>query len=70
MAILLRDHIRSIPDFPKKGILFRDVTTLIKDKKAFKEAVDEMAKLCKDRKIDIVAAVEARGFIFGGNQSL
>lgn len=65
MAQLSR-YIRSIPDFPKKGILFRDVTTLIKNKKAFKRSVDEMAKFCKAKKIDMVVAVEARGFIFGG----
>ena len=59
-------YIRSIPDFPKKGILFRDVTTLIKNKKAFKQSVDEMAKIYKGKKIDMIAAVEARGFIFGG----
>jgi adenine phosphoribosyltransferase len=66
MAHKLSKYIRSIPDFPKKGILFRDVTTLIKNKKAFRSSVDEMAKFCKGKKIDIVAAVEARGFIFGG----
>jgi len=62
----LKDYIRTIPDFPKKGIMFRDVTTLIKDKKAFRLAVDRMANFCKAKKVDVVAAVEARGFIFGG----
>ena len=66
MALSLRKYVRSIPDFPKKGILFRDVTTLIKNKKAFKKSVDEMAKFCKSKKIDMIAGVEARGFIFGG----
>jgi adenine phosphoribosyltransferase len=62
----LKDYIRNIPDFPKPGILFRDITTLIKDKKAFKEAVDALVKKYKNKKIDKVAAVEARGFILGG----
>lgn len=62
---LLEASIRSIPDFPKPGVLFRDVTTLIKNKSAFKEAVDQLAKIYKGKKIDKVAGVEARGFIFG-----
>lgn len=66
MTQQLSKYIRNIPDFPKEGILFRDVTTLIKNKKAFKQSVDEMAKIYKGKKIDMVAAVEARGFIFGG----
>lgn len=62
----LKDCIRAIPDFPKPGILFRDITTLLKNSKAFKEAVDGLAKKYKNKKIDAVVAVEARGFIFGG----
>ncbi|MCX5694830.1 MAG: adenine phosphoribosyltransferase [Candidatus Omnitrophica bacterium] len=62
---LLEKSIRSIPDFPKKGILFRDVTTLIKDKAAFKKSVDLLAKRFKGKGIDKVVGVEARGFIFG-----
>ena len=62
----LSKYIRNIPDFPKEGILFRDVTTLIKNKKAFKQSIDALAKLCKGKKIDMVVGVEARGFIFGG----
>lgn len=64
----LAKSIRSIPDFPKPGILFRDITTLIKDKKAFKDAIDLIAKKFKKEKleIDYVVGVEARGFIFGG----
>jgi adenine phosphoribosyltransferase len=58
--------IRSIPDFPKAGILFRDITTLLKDKRAFKEAVNLIAAHYKNKKIDAVVAVEARGFILGG----
>lgn len=66
MAQPLSKYIRNIPNFPKEGILFRDVTTLIKNKTAFKRSVNEMAKICKGKKIDMVVAVEARGFIFGG----
>lgn len=62
----LAKSIRSIPDFPKPGILFRDITTLLKDKKAFKAAVDLIAKKFSAKKIDYVVGVEARGFIFGG----
>lgn len=61
-----KEFIRSIPDFPKPGILFRDITTLLKDKHAFKSAVDALAEEYKNKKIDKVVAVEARGFIFGG----
>jgi adenine phosphoribosyltransferase len=64
--INLKDYIRDIPDFPKPGILFRDITTLLKDKKAFKLAVDALSKKYKNKKIDAVVAVEARGFILGG----
>lgn len=62
----LKDYIRSIPDFPKPGILFRDITTLLKDKKAFKIAVNVLSNKYKNKKIDKVVAVEARGFILGG----
>jgi adenine phosphoribosyltransferase len=62
----LKDSIRSIPDFPKAGILFRDITTLLKDKSAFRRAVEDLAKKYKNKKIDLVVAVEARGFILGG----
>ena len=64
--ISLAGSIRSIPDFPKPGILFRDITTLLKDKKAFKQALDLLAKKFAKEKIDYVVGVEARGFIFGG----
>lgn len=66
MGETLSKYIRNIPDFPKKGIIFRDVTTLIKHKKAFRQSVDAMAQCVKGEKIDIVVGVEARGFIFGG----
>jgi len=58
--------IRDIPDFPKKGIIFKDITTLLSNKKAFKESVDGLARLLKGKKIDYIVAAESRGFIFGG----
>jgi len=61
----LKDHIRTIPDFPKEGILFRDITTLLQHKDAFKQTIDVLAKKYGRKKIDLIAAVEARGFIFG-----
>ena len=60
----LKDYIRSIPDYPKKGILFRDITTLIKNEKAFAESIDQIVKRSKKFKIDKVAAIESRGFVF------
>ncbi len=62
----LKSVIRNVPDFPKKGIVFRDITTLLADGKTFSRAVEEMIAPFQGRKIDCVAAVEARGFIFGG----
>jgi adenine phosphoribosyltransferase (EC 2.4.2.7) len=61
----LKKYIRTIVDFPKPGINFRDITTLIKDKEAFKKSVDLLANDFKKQNIDFVVAVEARGFIFG-----
>ena len=61
----LEHSIRNIPDFPKPGILFRDITTLLKDKKAFKLAVDEIVKKYENAKIDKVVGIESRGFILG-----
>jgi adenine phosphoribosyltransferase len=63
--INLSEHIRSIPDWPKKGILFRDITPLLGNPEAFTQAIDSLIEPYKDKKIDFVAAVEARGFIFG-----
>ena len=60
----LKDFIRSIPDYPKKGILFRDITTLIKDEKAFTESINQMIERSKKFKIDKIAAIESRGFVF------
>ncbi len=62
---LLEKSIRNIPNFPKPGILFRDLTTLIQNKAAFKKSIDLLAKKYKGKKIDKVVGVEARGFIFG-----
>ena len=60
----LKDYIRSIPDYPKKGILFRDITTLIKNEKAFSETIDQIVKLSANYKIDKISAIESRGFVF------
>ena len=60
----LKDYIRSIPDYPKKGILFRDITTLIKDEKAFTSCVDQIVERSKKFKFDKIAAIESRGFVF------
>jgi adenine phosphoribosyltransferase len=60
----LKNHIRSIPDYPKKGILFRDITTLIKDEKAFTDTIDQIIIKSKKYKIDKIAAIESRGFVF------
>ena len=61
----LKDHIRSIQDYPKKGILFRDITTLIKDEKAFAATIEKIIEQSKKYKIDKIAAIESRGFVFG-----
>ncbi len=61
----LKDFIRSIPDYPKKGILFRDITTLIKDEKAFAETIDQIVEKSKRFKFNKIAAIESRGFVFG-----
>ena len=60
----LKDFIRSIPDYPKKGILFRDITTLIKNEKAFAECINQIVERSKGYKIDKIAAIESRGFVF------
>ena len=60
----LKDFIRSIPDYPKKGILFRDITTLIKDEKAFRETINLIIERSKKVKFDKIAAIESRGFVF------
>ena len=62
----LAKQIRDVPDFPKKGILFKDITTLLKDPTAFRAAVDRLADRFADQKVDLVVGIESRGFIFGG----
>jgi len=62
----LQDAIRTIPDYPKPGIMFRDITTLLGDARAFRRAVDELVQPFAGQKVDKVAGIEARGFILGG----
>ena len=61
----LREHVRQVPDFPKKGILFLDVTTALKDAKSFELSMNFLYKTFKNEKIDYVAGMESRGFIYG-----
>ena len=65
----LKDYIRSIQDYPKKGILFRDITTLIKNEKAFKECINQIVERAKKFKVDKIAAIESRGFVFAATLS-
>ena len=60
----LKEYIRSIPDYPKKGILFRDITTLIKNEKAFAECINQIVEKSKNYQFDKIAAIESRGFVF------
>ena len=60
----LKDYIRSIKDYPKKGILFRDITTLIKNETAFEETINQIVERSKNYKVDKIAAIESRGFVF------
>ena len=60
----LKDYIRSIPDYPKKGILFRDITTLIKDENAFKDTINQIVERSKKFSFTKIAAIESRGFVF------
>ena len=60
----LKDYIRSIQDYPKKGILFRDITTLIKNEIAFEETINQIVERSKQFKVDKIAAIESRGFVF------
>jgi adenine phosphoribosyltransferase len=62
----LRDAVRTIPDYPKQGVMFRDITTLLGNARAFRRTVDELVQPWAGSKIDKVAGVEARGFILGG----
>ena len=60
----LKEYIRSIPDYPKKGILFRDITTLIKNSEAFNFSINKMVEISKDINFDKISAIESRGFVF------
>ena len=62
----LKAAIRDVPDFPKKGIVFKDITTLLKDPALFRRTIDLLAVLCGERTVDKVVAIESRGFILGG----
>ncbi|HEV8641143.1 MAG TPA: adenine phosphoribosyltransferase [Methylomirabilota bacterium] len=62
----LRAKIRDIKDFPTEGILFRDITTLLKDAPAFRYVIDQLAERYRNERVEVVVAVESRGFIFGG----
>ena len=66
MAEWIKSRVRTIPDYPKKGIMFRDITTLLQDPKGFRKAVDEMVFDFAGHKIDKVVGIDARGFILGG----
>jgi len=61
----LKEKIRDIPDFPKEGILFRDITTLLKDSESLNFVVEELFKRYQDKDIDFIAGIESRGFLFG-----
>ena len=65
----LKEYIRSIPDYPKKGILFRDITTLIKNEKAFAESINQLVERSKRYEFDKIAAIESRGFVFASAMS-
>src|SRR5262249_29938221 len=69
-SIDLREHIRDIPDFPKPGILFKDITPLLSHPEAFRDAIDRLTQAFADQNLDAVAAAEARGFIFGAPLAL
>lgn len=66
MTEWVRSRVRTIPDYPKKGVMFRDITTLLQDAHGFRKAVDEMVQPYAGKRIDKVAGIEARGFILGG----
>ena len=66
MEEYFKQKIRNVPDFPKKGIMFRDITTLLEDKESFKKSADALYDFSKDLHIDKVVGIDSRGFIFGG----
>jgi len=63
--VSMKDLIRTIPDYPKKGIKYRDITTLLKSNSGFQESIDRLTDYCEPLKPDLIAGVDARGFIFG-----
>lgn len=63
---MIKDLVRTIPDYPKAGIQFRDITTVLKDPRGFKAVIDEFTELYKDEKINLVVGIESRGFPMGG----
>lgn len=65
MKIDIRQHIRNVPDFPKKGIVFRDITTLLKDPLVLRATFKQLYEQCKELKVDKVVGIESRGYIFG-----
>jgi len=62
----IKSRIRTVPDWPKKGIMFRDITTLLKDPVGLKICIDEFIKRYKDKKVDVIVGIDSRGFILGG----
>lgn len=66
LAARLRTIIRDVPDFPRAGVVFKDVTTLLQDAAAFREAIDRLADAWRDAAVDVVVGVESRGFVLGG----
>ncbi len=65
MALDLYKYVASVPDYPEKGVIFRDILPLMADGAAFKQATDELVDYAKDKKVDMVVGPEARGFIVG-----
>lgn len=66
LEAILKNKIRNIPDFPKEGILFRDITTVLQDGPLFCQAIDRLTEYCRQREAEAIVAIESRGFIFGG----
>ncbi len=66
----IKNKIRTVPDFPKPGIMFRDITTLLQDAAAYRETIELLYQKFKDRKIDYIAAIESRGYLFGAPLAL
>ncbi len=64
-SLNLKDHIRTVPDFPEAGIMYRDITTLLSHPEALKQSIEEIASAFRNSRIDVIAGIDARGFIFG-----